>query len=230
MQRGVAYSLDRPSTAGTEGVLVLTNDRWNDAMNSVGVVPLKQPFAEPTRLTPMVGALQAEAGKLFNLPQGQVAEPLMAPDGDELQAVEIGVCDVLDLARLTGSNPRSPQPPPGQINYPRWSEIYWVGGSNTGGETKRYIVVSNDFWNQQMQSSIVVRTTTSPRRRGSDEFPEIQQGGALAVCGEATLVPAGAVNARQRPNPSRLNLRDMTAIAFGVAHVLELHDTLGIDP
>jgi hypothetical protein len=199
-------------------------------MRSLGVVPLKEPFAAPSPLTPTVGAFQADVGRLVNLPKDVLGGAVLAASTAETREIENGICDVLDLARLTGPNPRSPQPPPGPINYPHWSEIYWLGGRDTGGENKRYLVVSNDPWNQQANTPIVVRTTSSSRRHSSDEFPEIQRGQALAVCGEATIVPAQAVNLRRRPQPSSVPLSDMVSVALGIAHVFDLHATLGISP
>jgi len=38
-------------------------------MHGVGVIPLKEPFAEESLLTPAVGDLQADAGRLVVLPQ-----------------------------------------------------------------------------------------------------------------------------------------------------------------
>jgi len=221
MQRGVAYTLGRPSSGGTVSALVLTNDRWNEVMRGVGVVPLKEPFAPDSPLTPMVGRLQADVGRLVNVSQEYLAEAACVPDPAELRAVEEGLVDVLDLRRLTGPNPRAPTPVPGKLDYPRWAEIYWVQGQSTGDENKRYVVVSNDVLNQRTRVPIVVRTTTRPKKP-FEEFPEVLDGAAQAFCGEATAVASSAVDQRNRPAPSRLPLGDMGAVAHGLAHTFEL--------
>jgi len=189
-------------------------------MHGVGVIALKEPFAEESLLTPAVGDLQADAGRLVVLPQGELSDALYVPEPEEVIGVERGLADVLDLRRLVRPSPLAPQPVPGVIDYPRWGHIYWASGLGTG-ENKRYVVVSNDRWNKQTKAPIIVRMTTQPKRRAED-FPEVQDGDAQACCGEATSVAHAVLNQRQRPSPPSLPLRDMSAVAGGLMSVLEL--------
>ena len=224
--RGSVVDIADPP-AGVVVALVVTNDIWNETAPFVSVVPLIDPFAASSALQPIMPIagrdLQADPPRLAHIDKKPLGVVAVAGD-DELAAIAGGLAEILDLDRLLADPPRATRPQAGALDYPRFGEIHYLAGERYGGERKRYVVVSNDLWNGIAEPTvIVVRTTTSPRRSGV-EFPPIQDGDARACCVEARAVPKAALelSPRIRPTPARLNLRDMAAVARGIATALEL--------
>lgn len=217
VRRGVVY--EYPGSSEIAGVVVLTNDDWNDRMEEIGVVPVRQPISEAIPdLHPIVSEappLQAIAGRLLSIDKSVLGRPVVVLDDQRLALVEDLLCDILALDELCRSEPRRPSLPKGIVDYPLWGEIYYAG-EPIGGEYKRWVVVSTDGWNRSSRTSILVRTTSQKRRSGA-EFPSIQKGEARACCGDATTMLASRVQVRgKRPKPERLNTRDMAAVAEGL--------------
>jgi mRNA-degrading endonuclease toxin of MazEF toxin-antitoxin module len=209
----------------TVAVLVLTNNRWNATMHSVGVVPLRMPDGNTSPLAPIVStspALQAVAGRLLVVEKASLGAARFVFEGEQLAPVEDALMEVLALDDLFRSPPRRPPSPSGAVTYPRWGEVYYVAGQRFDTEHKRYVVVSNDRWNRADGTAIAVRTTTQARRWGA-AFPDIQQGVARACCGDATAFAARRFILRTRPQPAWLPLADMTAIARGLVETHQLH-------
>lgn len=227
VQRGVVYDYQGRSPRNF-GLLVLTGDLWNEGMIEVGAVPLTTPEEEgPSAPVLMTSPrLRAWAGRLLMVEQQRLTAALFKLSDDNLALVEDALCQILSLADLCSEAPGQPQTPPGRIDYPRWSEIYY-SKLRIGNEHKRYVVVSNDHWNKATQAAIVVRTTTQPSRHAPG-FPWIQGGRAKACCGNAAAVPANALQMRAtaRPQPSSLPFRDMVTIAREIAVTHQLGDAL----
>lgn len=214
------------ASASTAGVLVLTNDWWNANFHDVGVVPVRDAVELPPAATPLVcrhPRFCAVAGHPVAVERDALGDEIAVADADGLAAVEDVLCHILWLAELLGPRPHAP-PARTPAGCPRWSEIYHIHGMVIGGEAKRYVVVSENRWNEADGTAVVVRTTTSPRRHGP-EFPPIESGQAKAACGEATTVPWEdvIVDPRQRPSPRFLGLADMQRVARGLVetHALD---------
>jgi hypothetical protein len=143
----------------------------------------------------------------------------LAPEA--IHRVEDKLVDVLALVDLCCSDPLPPHSPSGAVTYPRWGDIYWVKGFDTGGQDKRYVVVSHDHHNAATGRPFVVRTTTAPKRNAQD-FPLVQNGDAHTCPGELQTAPTDRVEMRKRPRPDSLNLADMSATAYGLVSTLEL--------
>jgi mRNA-degrading endonuclease toxin of MazEF toxin-antitoxin module len=230
IRRGVVYEL-LIEGSDTVGLLVLTNDRWNDSrMKGVGVVPVRR--SEPgtsAHLHPVSldsGRLQVLSTRLLHLEKEALGQALTVLDGTQMAEVEDALCDVLALGRLCGEFPEPPPTVPGRVDYPQWGEIYYAGDL-IDGEYKRHVVVSGDAWNRESRTPILVRTTTQTRWSG-DVFPPIENGLALACCAEARVVPATRVRTgpNARPSPRSLNRWDMAAVAGGLVLAYELHRAL----
>ncbi len=228
IDRGTIYRFTGGS-AGTVAFLVLTNNQWNDCMESVAVVPL-QPVdlasTMPTEPVITVGRpLRIVAGRVLNWSKDDLGTPLYVLENEKLAEVEDILVDVLALQDLSTRPSRDPSSPPGPVDYPRWGEIYWAG-ERMEGERKRYVVVSNNYWNKDTKTAVMVRTT-SQERRGGAFFPAIQQGRARACCGNVTTFARAAVDlSGNRPFSGRLNLQDMIAVAEGLVDALELDQAL----
>jgi mRNA-degrading endonuclease toxin of MazEF toxin-antitoxin module len=210
----------------TLGLLVLTRDSWNQsALTTVVVAPIGPVLAPIGLATPRVAFggphdAQARLGDLFEAPKASLLELRELLDSEALGAVEDGLCDLLLLRELCAAPPRAPRPPAGPQRSPRWAEIYYLLGEEPEGERKRRVVVSHDHFNRATGRALAIRTTTSPRR-GGPGFPAIQSGHARAVCGSLTSFLHGEFG-RQRPDPQRLFLPDMAAIARELADVFDL--------
>jgi len=198
---------------------VLTNDLWNVVMNDVGVVPVGRAPDRVLRMAPVVcedPPLAAIAGHPIAIERDRVGDEIATARPEGLAAVEDGLCHVLWLTELLGPHPRAPvaRTPAG---CPRWSEIYYLHDIVVAGQRKRYVVVSDNAWNEVDGTAVVVRTTSSARRHGP-EFPLIENGQAKAVCAELTTYTWDdfILDPRRRPPIRYLDLKDMQAIAGGL--------------
>jgi len=227
--RGWAHlpAQDRGETAG---FVVLTNDRWNHTMSSVGVVPIRSrvmPFDLPFSV-PLPNGDAVVASRLVSLDERDPKRSLLGPangslDPALLAAVEDKLRDFLQLPQLVKQSPQVLRPLGNASAYAVWGQIY-LAGPRIEEERKRRIVVSPSSWNAVSDLATLVRTTTSFDRYGP-EFPKIQGGSVRACCGDATTMQLHSVmlNPRDRPVPSTSIMTDMQAIARGltVAYGLE---------
>jgi hypothetical protein len=222
IQRGVAYEITG-GKADARGIVV-TKTSWNDRMLDIGMFPMMTPREVRSPYLAYERGFAYDAATIVAVPREFVGEARFTPDDATLAALERQLGDLLELHRLTSDPPRGMRPPAGPIDYPQWGEIYYIAGQRFDGETKRYVVVSGDRWNQQKQTVLVVRLTSQPKFP-SDEFPELS--GYQACCGELTAVSAHRVELRQRPaeGARRVGLTDMAAIGRGIinTHVLRTY-------
>lgn len=219
IRRGVFYGV--PTLPKALGLLVLTNDQWNDAptLEVSGALV----FAEtgPGR-TPIAG-LTLHAGPLMRVSKEHVADPRVELSPEQLAPVQAAVSEILGLDGLLTDPPRVPDPQPGAIDYPRWSNIYYAGDPvGDPPERKRYVVVSHDQYNRALGGAICIRTTTS-ERRGGPTIPTLRDGTTKAVCVLPTFYVTHRVGIRAaRPVPAQLFLPDMVTIAAGLREALVL--------
>lgn len=106
----------------------------------------------------------------------------------------------------------------------RWGQVWWV---DTGyGENKRFVVVSEDGWNETFPSVLAVRLTQSANRRPGPGFPLIAPTPpTIALCGQVTTLPEEALI----DIADRLTLHQMQEIAIGLLEVMQLHRLLGLE-
>jgi hypothetical protein len=195
-------------------------------MSGVAAIPVRkvdQP--RPAHGVDIPGVGWADPYWLMNLKQDVLQRPLLLLPEAPLASVEDSLTDVMTLTDVLTTSPTPPLSPAGPITYPRWAEIYWVRGLNTGGQDKRYVVVSHDHHNATGARPFLVRTTSQPKRN-TEDFPIIQNGDAHACCGDAITASQTAVEQRKRPRPRSLNTADMVAVARGLASALELEDAV----
>jgi mRNA-degrading endonuclease toxin of MazEF toxin-antitoxin module len=105
----------------------------------------------------------------------------------------------------------------------RWGQVWWV---DIGvGENKRFVVVSENGWNETFPTVIAVRLTQSPNRHPGPGFPLIaDQPPTIAICGQVTAIP----EAKLIEMVDQLSPRQMRAIAVGLLEVTQLHRLLGL--
>jgi len=219
-----------PGTKTTAAV-ILTNDRWNAAMARVAVLPVRSEILPgEERYAIAYGKGFVTAARVLSVfappdplsPLGPVVDGL---EEDALAAIEDRLCEFLELPNLLG-DPPSVQRPAGETSaYPLWGEIY--RGPVLGNERKRFVVVSPNEWNRISGMASGVRTTTQLK---IDDiwFPRIVDGSTRAACGDGTTFTTGEwrLARRDRPTPFTTTIRDMVAIARGLADVYDLGSAL----
>ncbi len=191
-------------------------------MFDVGVVPVK-PLLDPNALRPRIcdwPPLMALCGHLVSLEATDLGFEARQLSEEELARVEDGLAEIFGLSHICQAQPALPPSPAGQADYPRWGEIYYAGPA-VDNETKRYVVVSNDFWNVAAGSAVVVRTTSNVIRAGR-AFPLVESGAAVACCGNATSFIHADFDLGGRPTPARLDLGDMAKVAWGLVETHQL--------
>lgn len=226
--RGWVYQ-PAQARAGTAGFLVLTNDRWNQSMLQIGVVPIRTSL-EPFDLaysSPLPDGTAVVASRLGASDESEPSFSLLGPAigalaPRELAGIEDRLCDFFQLPALLATSPRIGPPLGDARAYAVWGEIH-LAGAPVDGERKRRIVVSPNAWNAVSGMATLVRTTTSFGRYGA-EFPEIQRGRARACCGDAATFELASIRLaqRDRPTPHTATMRDMVALARGLTVTHEL--------
>lgn len=218
LRRGAVYQLV-DSEPGLSGVLIVTNDVWNDRMGSVVAIPVARHETEP--LTVRLGPMFARAGRPVVFEDDQCASPIYTCTPSEMDEVARALAELFGLDEICrGQRPRLP---PGEMRYPSWGEVYYAGNPVVEtNERKRYVVVSNDSWNGRGTVASGVRLT-SQRKTPGVEFPKVRTG--HACCGDVTTFSSGLIqmNPRQRPQPSRLTTPEMREVAWGLVGALDLH-------
>ncbi len=105
----------------------------------------------------------------------------------------------------------------------RWGQVWWV---DLGlGENKRFVVVSENGWNETFSTVIAVRLTTSPNRDPGPGFPLVRSKPAtIAICGEVTSIHEDDLI----EVVDQLSPNEMRQIAVGLLEVTQAHRLLGI--
>lgn len=219
IRRGTFYRVR--TFARALGLLVLTNDEWNEASTSEVSGALVYPDPGAAR-TPIPG-LTLHAGPLLRVLKDDLTDPLVEFSPDQVAPVEDAISEILGLDALLSDPPRVPASQPGVIDYPRWSNIYYAGQPvGTPPERKRYLAVSQDQYNRVLDGAVCVRTTTSERRGGST-IPTLRDGVTKAVCVLPTFYSTHGVGIHgPRPVPAHLFLADMVTVAAGLREALAL--------
>lgn len=105
----------------------------------------------------------------------------------------------------------------------RWGEVWWV---DIGvGENKRFVVVSENGWNETFPTVLAVRLTQSSNRHPGPGFPLIaNKPQTIAICGQVTTIhEEQLLDVAERLAPSQ-----MRAIAIGLLEAMQLHRLLGL--
>jgi mRNA-degrading endonuclease toxin of MazEF toxin-antitoxin module len=165
--------------------------------------------------------LVAVLPNVLAIPKGRLGAERRQMTETEMIKVRVGLTELLALTYLRRRTPvNAPAPGGSTVDYPRWGEIYYAGPL-IDGIRKRYVVVSNDFWNQQPDRIHLVVRTTSQNKSPGTAFPEIEHGAARACCGDLTSFRSASFDMLGRPTPERLDLADMVRVANGLAEVLD---------
>lgn len=145
IRRGTLYRVSGLTRA--HGLLVVTNDEWNEAptQDLIGALVYTEPGPG---WTPIPGA-ELHAGPLMSVPKVDLLEPLVEFSPERMKPVGEAISEILGLDDLRGDPPRAPAAQAGPIDYPRWSSIYYAGPRvGALSERKRYLVISHDQYNR----------------------------------------------------------------------------------
>lgn len=220
LRRGVLYRV--PFFKRAFGLVVLTNDEWNDATTQDLAGALAYNEVGAGRVA--IPRTDVWVGTLLALPKTDLAEAVRELDPRQLRIIEGALADALALPELLAHAPRAPQGLAGAIDYPRWSNVYYAGPQvGEPPERKRYVAVTRDEHNHALGGAVFVRTTTSPRRGGRG-IPVLRDA-TRAICTLPTFIATASVRMRRgdaRPEPAQFFLPDMAAIARGLGEALEL--------
>ncbi|HET9242051.1 MAG TPA: type II toxin-antitoxin system PemK/MazF family toxin [Gaiella sp.] len=105
----------------------------------------------------------------------------------------------------------------------RWGQVWWVDMQLD--ERKRFVVVSENGWNETFPTVLGVRLTTSPRRDPGPGFPLVRRKPpTIALCGQVGSLPEEALVELA----DHLTPKEMRQVAIGLLEVTQAHRLLGI--
>jgi len=105
----------------------------------------------------------------------------------------------------------------------RWGQVWWADVDLD--ERKRWVVVSENGWNETFPSVLGVRLTTSPRRDPGPGFPLVRRKPpTIAICGQVTTLDED----RLVELADHLTPKEMRQVAIGLLEVTQAHRLLGI--
>lgn len=105
----------------------------------------------------------------------------------------------------------------------RWGQIWWVDVDLD--ENKRFVVVSENGWNEIFSTVIAVRLSMSPNRDPGPGFPLIStRPPVVAICGEVTTIHEDDLIEQV----DALSPAQMRKIAIGLLEVTQAHRLLGL--
>ena len=105
----------------------------------------------------------------------------------------------------------------------RWGQVWWVDMQLD--ERKRFVVVSENGWNETFATVLGVRLTTSPRRDPGPGFPLVRRKPpTIALCGQVGSLPEEALVELV----DHLTPTEMRQVAIGLLEVTQAHRALGI--
>ena len=227
IQRGIVYDVYDTHTESIKQAVVVTVDRWNATMSTVGVIFVGPPEDPDTLWTPILAApepMQVTVGHLVIVRGGAVQNPRARLPAAALDQIANGLRDVMAFPHVHGSPPQAPPAGPGGV-YPRWSQVYYLTGETREHgrlpEPKRFLVVSTDEWNEGNDYVLAVRLT-SQRKNPPAAFPNVSRGASRACCGDLPAIRATQLSRGRRPDVQFLPLADMARVAHGLTVTHEL--------
>lgn len=217
IRRGTFYEV--PAFRHARGIIVITNDEWNEALTEELSGVLVYSDDGPGRTA--IADTDDWGGPLLAVPKAELGRALRELSSDQVAPLENAICEQLGLRELLSEPPRAPTSMPGAIDYPRWAAISFVGDRvGTPPERKRRVVVSHDAYNRALGGAVCIRTTTSARRGGRG-IPTLRDG-TKAVCVLPTFYATRRFDLARRPVPGQLFVGDMCTLATGLVDALSL--------
>jgi hypothetical protein len=199
----------------------MSNRRSGEA---TGLVVRAERPGEPTVELPGHGWVAV--GNVVRVPSADLEDLLVEPEAQALGEVEQKLADLLLLPELCGTPPVRPGGPGG--DHPRWGRTYYAQPP-LGGEVKRWLVVSHDWFNAGSARALCVRTTSNTELHGP-ELPFIQRGLALAVCPDVMTKRHERFELGSASALPRASFDEMRKVAIGLANFLRLPRQAGLLP
>jgi mRNA-degrading endonuclease toxin of MazEF toxin-antitoxin module len=184
-------------------------------VGSDGEHPLVTPLAER----------HAVVSNVVRVPDSDLELPLFEASEEEMHEVGASIADTLLLPELCANPPRVSSAEPAG-DYPRWGAIYYAEPP-LGGQTKRWLVVSHNYFNATTGQAMCVRTTSDTSTQ-CDEMPFIQAGFAVAACVDLMTKAAGRFDLESRAQLDQLQPGEMTHVARAITNFLSLHRQAGL--
>jgi hypothetical protein len=164
-------------------------------------------------------------GTMVRLPTADLEAELFEPQPEALGEVETKLADLLLLPELCSTPPVRPGSPR-DGEYPRWGRTYYAQPP-LGGQVKRWLVVSHDWFNAASRRAVCVRTTTRTGLHGP-ELPYIQRGLALAVCPDVMTKRHERFELDSAARLPQISFDEMPKVAIGLANFFGLLRQAGL--
>lgn len=213
--RGEIYGVEGQG-ASTVGLLVLSGEASFHFGKEVTGLPVKRVDSE---FALEVGAGFVTTGNLIRVPAPRLVDPVARLEETELDLVSQEVADNLLIPELCASPPRFSETN-STDGVLRWGRTYYAAPP-LGGETKRWLVVSHNYFNRATKGAICVRTTSNTELSGPD-IASIQRGFARAVCADLITTPPDRFDLESGANIEQVKPAEMVAVARALTNFLGL--------
>ena len=156
----------------------------------------------------------------------QLGEELLSLSAVEQNQVDEALAGFLFIPQMCSPDPIRPARPNG--DYPQWGRIYYAEPP-LDGQTKRWLIVSNNVFNAHSGFAVCVRTTSNLSMQGPIA-PAIQRGFALAVASDVMVKRLGRFQLRSSADLPQAEFSEMRNVAIGLANHLDLMSQTGLLP
>jgi mRNA-degrading endonuclease toxin of MazEF toxin-antitoxin module len=204
-------------------VLVLSENRWNEAMQSSVIVPLyprSRQESEHAALfqAPVDDTLYADCTLLQSLDDDDLGNLVEACDGEALDAVVRGIRTYLGIEALLARRIMRPPARGRSTFWPRQRDVYW--GRRFETQRKRYLIAAEDEFNIRSDRTAALFLTS--RNKTWRSRWQVPVHGGLVISGDIDQFAYVELEEQDRPNPSQLTRAEMAEVAAALIDVLDL--------
>ncbi|MEJ7797972.1 MAG: hypothetical protein WKF42_05690 [Solirubrobacteraceae bacterium] len=224
-KRGTCYAV-RNAAPATLGLLVVSAQRVNRLGEEVTAVPVRRVLDTPVDIE--IGSGFVAVGRLVRVHILELEEPVLELDDTEQDAVDAALAELLLVKQLCAPEPRRPGTPDVDHAYPRWGRIYYAEAA-LGGQIKRWLVVSHNYFNASTGYAVCVRTTSQVHLQGPS-LPFIQRGFALAVAPDVQTKPHARFDLLSADHLEQVTFEELRPVVIGLANHLQLISFTGLRP
>lgn len=198
------------------GVVVVSENAWNDRMNTVIGVPLYEGPPRVPIFHVAVGDRHVDTSRTQSIAIDDLGRPSGAVATDVLERVAQAASDFLDLPSLAAREIRRPPSGRHPTDRPHQRGVYWT---DLGlDERKRVGVVTPDEHNRVASHVTTVRLTSRDKRWRRD-FQVPCEGGWI-ITGDLILRSHTDLDHRRRPRPSEIPRVGMAEVAVRLQGLL----------
>lgn len=206
---------------GAEAAVVVSESHWNTSTHSPVVVPLYTNI-KPNVLRPRIPRIGvADCTRPITMQEKHLGKSVGRWSPPVEAAVRLALRAMLNIDTLISGAVPTPPPASSAPWFPRFGDIHY-SLHPLAGESKMFVIVSDDAWNQRHAFALGVRLTskTKPWRLQW----EVPLPGGPAVVGDLVPLVIAQLNPRapQHPRPKTTDQRERHAVGRGLKLVLNL--------